>query len=84
MYVEQENDEEGASMSERERRKQTANILMNKTADARILSFRTKAPAADEAHVNSLKVPFFALQTLPTLPIDFLGQRPFQLSMLYF
>ena len=54
----QENEEDnGQSASERQqRRKQTANILLNSTSDARILSFRTKAPAADEAHVNSLKV----------------------------
>jgi hypothetical protein len=44
-------------MTDRQRRKQTANILLNnKAGDSRILSFKTKAPAADEAHVNSLKV----------------------------
>ena len=44
-------------MADRQRRKQTANILLNnKAGDSRILSFSTKAPAADDAHVNSLKV----------------------------
>jgi hypothetical protein len=53
----QENEEEGLSMTDRQRRKQTANILLNnKAGDSRILSFKTKAPAADDAHVNSLKV----------------------------
>ena len=53
----QENEEDGLSMTDRQRRKQTANILLNnKAGDSRILSFKTKAPAADDAHVNSLKV----------------------------
>ena len=34
---------------------QTAELL-NPNRDSRILSFKTKAPAADEAHANSLKV----------------------------
>ena len=46
-------------MGESERRKQIANFLLNKTADTRILSYRAKAPAADDAHVNSLKVGHF-------------------------
>ena len=64
----QENEEDGLSMTDRQRRKQTANILLNnKAGDSRILSFKTKAPAADDAHVNSLKVSTYNFTDFKTI-----------------